>query len=620
MLLRLGSGGAIVAASSVIQQRTLQCSIMFRDWNNGSSAIWRGGPVRPPRPKSMQRLRVAPAAAWSLEEDQQNSENERDETGEAVDQHQDEAYEQPRKWSQLPGPLGLPPRLQAVAALVPLGKSMAEIGAHDARLCLRLLESGHVPKAVAIELEERRLVKAQEAADCRFSVFLLWGEHRKALALRSKLSLRVGSGLLPLAHGEVSTVVLAGMGGKTIIEIVSEAATHGCLEGIERFILQPMKDVAEVRAFFASSWAFSKVSDDVVVESSRKRRGKLKIYSVLAFDSPPWLRATTPAGRSSGLNYAAKTSEGEQIYAASNSNVTSVFDRWLSSKSGRKCTGRRAGRKGIRPMYPVDLLPPLRRLLEAHAKAGAVVDLQCFELVNGCLAKMTRNEAELQADQSPMVWYAKKAMPRAMAESLRSDAFMAELDRFLVPAGNVSTGCRYHAVFFFRDVDGGRQRAFPQGEGDFDTFERDGRFVYKFGGQRWDLCYDAPPRLLWCRELVARLTGAFFNGAVVNVYNTTRAEIGWHADSEYHLGPLVATLSVGRPHDIGFRTGTHRRGTDRRIELEDGSLLVMGAGVQEALQHRVFKADPRQRQMGDCRISITFHHHRLDVLRRSLGV
>jgi alkylated DNA repair dioxygenase AlkB len=107
------------------------------------------------------------------------------------------------------------------------------------------------------------------------------------------------------------------------------------------------------------------------------------------------------------------------------------------------------------------------------------------------------------------------------------------------------------------------------------------------------------------------------NGAVVNVYESDRAKIGWHADDEFHLGPVVCTLSLGRPQTMEFRARDAPSALPQAaIELEHDSLLMMGAGTQEFYLHRILPASPQQRARGPCRISITFHHHRLDLLEK----
>ena len=60
----------------------------------------------------------------------------------------------------------------------------------------------------------------------------------EGLGLQHKIYVRFGNGLAVLSPGEVDTVVIAGMGGSSIIEILEQEpeVTHS----LQRLILQPM--------------------------------------------------------------------------------------------------------------------------------------------------------------------------------------------------------------------------------------------------------------------------------------------------------------------------------------------------------------------------------------------
>lgn len=116
-------------------------------------------------------------------------------------------------------------------------------------------------------------------------------------------------------------------------------------------------------------------------------------------------------------------------------------------------------------------------------------------------------------------------------------------------------------------------------------------------------------------ERVNETTAAGFNHVLINRYRDGRDGMGYHADAEPELGldPVVATLSLGAPRRFWLRRHRGRanvcvREQQRReaplvLQLEQGSLLVMGGTCQRHYRHAI----PREntRPAGE-RISLTF--------------
>ena len=130
-------------------------------------------------------------------------------------------------------PVGLSPRLLALADQVPQGARFADIGTDHARLPVWLLEHGRISSAIACDLREGPLLQARRTA----------ARHQ----LSEQLSFRLGDGLAPLSPREAEVIAIAGMGGETIIDILSAAPwtrEDGCL-----LLLQPMTSVPELRGW-----------------------------------------------------------------------------------------------------------------------------------------------------------------------------------------------------------------------------------------------------------------------------------------------------------------------------------------------------------------------------------
>ena len=129
--------------------------------------------------------------------------------------------------------LELSPRLRAIADLVPDGCGcLADIGTDHGYVPVSLLLEGRVRRAVAADIGELPLDHARRTAG-------QWG-------VTEKLDFRLGDGLAVLAPGEAETIVIAGMGGDAIAEILTAApwSRAGPL-----LLLQPMSKAEALRAF-----------------------------------------------------------------------------------------------------------------------------------------------------------------------------------------------------------------------------------------------------------------------------------------------------------------------------------------------------------------------------------
>ena len=103
-------------------------------------------------------------------------------------------------------PLGLTPRLLAVAGLIPPGARVADIGTDHARLPVYLLQRGIASSVIGTDIAEGPIANARRTI----------ATHR----LESKITLRLCDGAEGVDPDEVDAVVIAGMGGETIRDIV----------------------------------------------------------------------------------------------------------------------------------------------------------------------------------------------------------------------------------------------------------------------------------------------------------------------------------------------------------------------------------------------------------------
>ena len=121
------------------------------------------------------------------------------------------------------------PRLQAIADQVPQGAIFADIGTDHAYLPVWLLLNGRIDRAIAADLREGPLTRAQETAS--------------QYGVTDKVSFRLCDGLAGIHDGEANVIAIAGMGGETIASILSAAPwAHAC-----KLLLQPMTSFPDLR-------------------------------------------------------------------------------------------------------------------------------------------------------------------------------------------------------------------------------------------------------------------------------------------------------------------------------------------------------------------------------------
>lgn len=149
--------------------------------------------------------------------------------------------------------------MHTIAELIHDDAQVADIGSDHAYLPTYLVQSGKTNFVIAGEVNE--------------------GPYRSALkqiseaGLQSKVDVRKGNGLSVLIQGEVDTIVIAGMGGALISQILTEGIDK--MIGVKQLVLQP--NVAEdmVRKFAVENgW---ELKEEVIIEEYER------IYEILSF-------------------------------------------------------------------------------------------------------------------------------------------------------------------------------------------------------------------------------------------------------------------------------------------------------------------------------------------------
>lgn len=128
-------------------------------------------------------------------------------------------------------------RLQLIADEIYTGETMADIGTDHGFLPLYLLESGKCPHVIMADISAGSLKKAED--NC------------KQLNPHKNYDLRLGNGIDVLKDGEVDVVVIAGMGGLLISEILEWNLAKS--RSIKRYILQPRNNPGRLRHWLAEN-------------------------------------------------------------------------------------------------------------------------------------------------------------------------------------------------------------------------------------------------------------------------------------------------------------------------------------------------------------------------------
>ena len=151
------------------------------------------------------------------------------------------------------------PRLKAIINNVTCRK-IADIGTDHAYIPIFLVENYLADKVIATDINEGPLFIACENINKK--------------NLERKIETRLGGGLSVIGEGEVDEIIIAGMGGILISEILDNDIT---IAKKSRLILQPMNAQYELRKYLISH-SFRIISEDIAVEG-------FKVYNIIIAES-----------------------------------------------------------------------------------------------------------------------------------------------------------------------------------------------------------------------------------------------------------------------------------------------------------------------------------------------
>lgn len=143
-------------------------------------------------------------------------------------------------------------RLSAIAAMVSKGNRLVDVGTDHGYLPIFLVESGQVPTAIAMDINQGPIERAKE--------------HIKEHNLESYITTRLSDGLTALNINEADTLVIAGMGGGLVRKILKEGESQ--VQNLKEMILQPQSEIEQVRKFLIEN-GYCIVKENMIVEDDK---------------------------------------------------------------------------------------------------------------------------------------------------------------------------------------------------------------------------------------------------------------------------------------------------------------------------------------------------------------
>ena len=143
-------------------------------------------------------------------------------------------------------------RLQTIADFVKKNSVVADIGTDHAHIPIYLIKNNIIDKAYACDINKGPLEKAKENIE-NFGV-------------SENIVLRLSNGLDKMSSKEVDTIIIAGMGGELIIDILNRGKAF--FDKKNTFILSPHTKTDEVRDYLIRK-GFKILKEDMCIDEGK---------------------------------------------------------------------------------------------------------------------------------------------------------------------------------------------------------------------------------------------------------------------------------------------------------------------------------------------------------------
>lgn len=215
-------------------------------------------------------------------------------------------------------------RIHAIADAVSYGETVADIGTDHGYIPMLLIRKGISSYTIMSDISEHSLLKAVDT-------FRLCGIN----ILPEQF--RVGDGINPINRSEVDDIIIAGLGGMTIISILSDDIEKS--RSFKKLILQPRKHSGELRYFlYTNGWDIinetlaseGKFICEIItaIPSNRKKRKPFYNKADIRWSYPASLLNADMKLIQQKLNYKLKTiDEGISNLLKSHSDKTDIITK-----------------------------------------------------------------------------------------------------------------------------------------------------------------------------------------------------------------------------------------------------------------------------------------------------
>ncbi len=149
------------------------------------------------------------------------------------------------------------PRLRSIINFITDANIVADIGCDHAYVAITLISEGRAKKVIACDIKKGPLEIAQS------NIIKYNKEHA--------VTTRLGSGLNPIEENEADTIIIAGMGGELIEEILKENIKKA---RCSHLILQPMNAQETLRHWL--------IENDFVIKKEDIATEGFKVYNILS--------------------------------------------------------------------------------------------------------------------------------------------------------------------------------------------------------------------------------------------------------------------------------------------------------------------------------------------------
>ena len=145
-------------------------------------------------------------------------------------------------------------RLQHIVDIVTYFDTIADIGCDHGYVCIELIKNKKVKKAIASDISYPSLKKTID--------------YVKENNIEDKIETRVGNGLEILSTDEVDAVIIAGMGGVLISDILKNNYVAKFVEKDPLLILQPVQQAKDLRYYLYEN-KFEIVDEDFILDMGK---------------------------------------------------------------------------------------------------------------------------------------------------------------------------------------------------------------------------------------------------------------------------------------------------------------------------------------------------------------